>query len=70
MRASAKPTSFSDFFTVSLSNSFMPTSSIAAIAGRSSITTTSTSPSASSRTSLNSPEAYKARIAAIPLPGS
>ena len=49
--------SFSAFFSVSLSNSFMPVKSMLEIAGRSSTITTSTSLSTSMRTSLKKPVA-------------
>ena len=57
--------SFSAFFSVSLSNSFMPVKSIGEIAGRSSTMTTSTSLSTSMRTSLKKPVAYSAFSAAV-----
>ncbi len=57
MRPSAMPSSRSAFFTLSGSNSFMPTKSICAIAGRSCTNTTSTSLSTSRRTSWKKPVA-------------
>src|SRR3954470_2752165 len=55
------------FLSVSLSNSLVPTKSTSATVGRSSTTTISTSPWVSRRTSLNRPNANRARIAAEPL---
>ena len=66
-RPSANPTSRMAFCKASLSNSLVPTNSTLAMVGRSSTTTTSTLPFASRRTSLKSPNANKARIAAAPL---
>src|SRR5205085_2496366 len=66
-RPSVRPMSRSAFFSVSLSNSRVPEKSTSATVGRSSTTTISTSPWVSSRTSLNRPNANRARIAAEPL---
>jgi len=66
-RPSAKPMSRSDLTSTSLSNSLVPTNSTLATVGRSSTTTTSTSPLTSMRTSLNKPSAKSARIDAAAL---
>ena len=57
------PFSRSALRTLSAGNSFMPTKSICAIAGRSATETTTTLPSTSTRTSVKSPVAKSARIA-------
>ncbi len=57
MRASAMPTSFSAFLTVSVSNSLLPTNVSELIVGRSSTVTTRMSPCASMRTSRKNPVA-------------
>ena len=65
MRASAKPTSASDLSTLADSNSRIPLKEIAAIAGRSSTMTTTTSFSTSIRTSRKKPVPYSARTACV-----
>ena len=67
MRDSPSPISFNALVSVSLSNSLVPENSTAPIAGRSSTVTTSTSPSASTLTSLKKPVAYSDLMAAAPL---
>ena len=57
IRASAMPTSFSAFLTVSVSNSLLPTNVSELIVGRSWTLTTRTSPCASIRTSRKNPVA-------------
>ena len=63
MRDSAMPMSFSAFFSVSLSNSLVPTMSIWLIVGRSWTITSSTSSCTSRRTSRKKPVANSALTA-------
>ena len=62
IRPSAMPISLSALTITSFSNSFIPTKSICAMAGRSCTTTTMTPPSTSIRTSLKKPVAKSALI--------
>ena len=67
IRLSASPLSRNARLTVSSSNSVVPVMDTDAIAGRSSTSTTSTSPCTSRRTSLKKPVANSARTAAAAL---